>query len=143
MSSSRQFSDEDDITGVDFIDQDYHQFTKRTYEIELFLDSGKHVWTDEYTLELYFSSASFDYSSVDISATRGIEKISRVSPKKSADHPRLLVDIHKCNNVTTSYLMMDLALKNMSGVAYAQDSVICVIVNGILEYHDDVPLSVG
>ena len=90
MSSSRQFSDEDDITGVDFIDQDYHQFTKRT-----------------------------------------------------ADHPRLLVDIHKCNNVTPSYLMMDLALKNMSGVAYAQDSVIYVIVNGILEYHDDVPLSVG
>ena len=43
MSSSRQFSDEDDITGVDFIDQDYHQFTKRTYETELFLDSGKHV----------------------------------------------------------------------------------------------------
>ena len=75
MSSSRQFSDEDDITGVDFIDQDYHQFTKRTYETELFLDSGKHAWTDEYTLELYFSSASFDYSSVDISATRGIEKI--------------------------------------------------------------------
>ena len=31
----------------------------------------------------------------------------------------------------------------MSGVAYAQDSVIYVIVNGILEYHDDVPLSVG
>ena len=94
-------------------------------------------------MELYFSSASFDYSSVDISATRGIEKISRVSPKKSVDHPRLLVDIHKCNNVTPSYPMMDLALKNMSGVAYAQDSVICVIVNGILEYHDDVPLSVG
>ena len=67
--------------------------------------------TGEYTVvfELYFPSASIDHSSVDI-ATSSIQTISRVSTTKSADHTRSLVHIHKYNNVTPSYLMMDLAL---------------------------------
>ena len=35
--------------------------------------------------------------------------------------------MHKYNNVTPNCVMMDLVLKNRSGVAYAQDLVICAI----------------
>ena len=78
-SKSGRFSDEDDITGLKFIDQDFHQFSKKTYEMKLHLDSSKgyywsrvglniyEVLTGEYTVvfELYFPSASIDHSSVD------------------------------------------------------------------------------
>ena len=43
------------------------------------------------------------------------------------------------NNVTPNYLMMDLALKNKSGVAYAQYLVVRIILYGILGYRNDVP----
>ena len=36
-----QFRDEDDITGVKFIDQDFYQFNKKSYEMKLYLDSAK------------------------------------------------------------------------------------------------------
>ena len=35
------FRDEDDITGVKFIDQDFYQFNKKSYEMKLYLDSAK------------------------------------------------------------------------------------------------------
>ena len=93
-------------------------------------------------LILYFPSASIDNPSVDILATSSIETISWVSIDKSADHTRSLVHTHKHNNVTPSYLMMDLVSKNKSGVAYTQDEVIRNIVYGILGYHSDVPPNV-
>ena len=43
MNKSKQFSDDNIITGVKFIDQDYHQFNKKTYEMKLHLDSAKYV----------------------------------------------------------------------------------------------------
>ena len=46
------------------------------------------------------------------------------------------------NNVTPNYLMMDLALKNKSGVAYAQYLVVRIILYGILRYRNDFPSSV-
>ncbi|RMX55196.1 hypothetical protein pdam_00014079 [Pocillopora damicornis] len=73
------------------------------------------------SFELYFPSASIDHS---------------------LDHTRSLVHIHKCNNVTPNYLLMDLVLKNKLGVAYAQDLVIHVIVYGISGYHNNVLLCV-
>ena len=38
--------------------------------------------------------------------------------------------------------MMDLALKNKSGVAYAPYLVVRIILHGICEYRNDVPASV-
>ena len=66
----------------------------------------------------------------------------RLSTKKFTDHTRSLVHIHKCNNVTPNYLLMDLVLRNKLGVAYAQDLVIHVIVYGISGYHNNVLLCV-
>ena len=93
MNKSGQFSDEDDITRVKFIVQNFHHCNKKKYEMKLHLDSSKgyylsHVgWnmyeltTGEYKVvfELYFLSASIDHSSVDISSTSSVETISRVS----------------------------------------------------------------
>ena len=67
--------------------------------------------------------------------------MSRVSINKSAHHTRSLVHIHKYNNVTPNYVMMDLVLKHKSDVAYAH-LVKRVIVFGISRYHNGVPMSI-
>ena len=46
------------------------------------------------------------------------------------------------NNLTPNYLVMDLVLKNKSGVAYAPYLVVRIILHGIFEYRNDVPASV-
>ena len=71
MNKSGQFSDEDDITGLNSLKKT-HQFKKKTYELKLHLDSAQGYYlsrvglnmheltTSEYTVvfELYFPSAS-------------------------------------------------------------------------------------
>ena len=61
-----------------------------------------------------------------------------------SDHSRSILLIHKYNNLTPNYQMMDLVLKNKSGLGYAQDLVVHIVVYGISVYHIvyDVPLSV-
>ena len=59
----------------------------------------------------------------------------------TVDHNRSLVHMLDYNNLTPNYLMMDLALKNKSGVAYAPYLVVRIILHGIFEYRNDVPAS--
>ena len=59
-----------------------------------------------------------------------------------SDHSRNIIHIHKNNNVTPNYLMMNLVSKNKSDVAHAQDLVVHIVVFGISGYHNDVPLGV-
>ena len=95
--------------------------------------------------ELYFPSTSSDHLFVliDLSATSDIKTIFWVSINNSADHNRPLVHMLEYNNVTPNYLIIDLVLKNKSGVAYAQYLVVRIILYGILGYRNDFPSSVG
>ena len=126
-SKSGQFSGEDDITGLKFIDQDFHQFSKKTYEMKLNLDYSQGCYSSHVGLNMY---------EVVQRQFLGFQLIF-----KFADHTRSLVHINKYNNVTTNHLMRDLVLQNKSILAYSQDLVIHVIVYGISGYYSDVPLS--
>ena len=47
-----QFSDVDDITGVKYINQDFHQFSKKTYELKLHLDFSKGYYSSRVGLNM-------------------------------------------------------------------------------------------
>ncbi|PFX22330.1 Hsp70/Hsp90 co-chaperone CNS1 [Stylophora pistillata] len=46
------------------------------------------------------------------------------------------------NNAAPNYLMFDIIMKKKTGVAYAQNLTVYVVVYGIKGYHDNVPTSV-
>ena len=115
---------------------------KKTYGITLHLNSDKGYYsscagldmyeipTGEYSsvFELYFPSVSIDFKLVVILATSIVETISKVSTNKFTDHAISLGHIHKYNNTTPDYLMIDLVLKNKAGVSYTQNLTIHMVV---------------
>ena len=86
--------------------------------------------TGEYSsvFELYFPSVSIDFKLVVILATSIVETISKVSTNKCTDHAISLGHMHKYNNTTPDYLMIDLVLKNKAGVSYTQNLTIHMVV---------------
>ena len=141
MNKSGQFSDNQNITGVKIIDKDFHK-AKKTYGITLHLNSDKGYYsscagldmyeipTGEYSsvFELYFPSVSIDFKLVVILATSIVETISKASTNKFTDHAISLGHMHKYNNTTPDYLMIDLVLKNKAGVSYTQNLNIYLVV---------------
>lgn len=115
---------------------------KKTYGITLHLNSDKGYYsscagldmyeipTGEYSsvFELYFPSVSIDFKLVVILATSIVETISKVSTNKFTDHAISLGHMHKYNNTTPDYLMIDLVLKNKAGVSYTQNLTIHMVV---------------
>lgn len=115
---------------------------KKTYGITLHLNSDKGYYsscaglgmyeipTGEYSsvLELYFPSVSIDFKLVVILATSIVETISKVLANKFTDHAISLGHMHKYNNTTPDYLMIDLVLKNKAGVSYTQNLTIHMVV---------------
>lgn len=115
---------------------------KKTYGITLHLNSDKGYYsscaglgmyeipTGEYSsvLELYFPSVSIDFKLVVILATSIVETISKVLANKFTDHAISLGRMHKYNNTTPDYLMIDLVLKNKAGVSYTQNLTIHMVV---------------
>ena len=79
--------------------------------------------TGEYTVvfELYFPSASIDHPQLTYQPQVVLRHFAGYQINKSVDHTRSLVHMHKYDNVTPNYLMMDLVLKNKSGVGHALD----------------------
>lgn len=86
--------------------------------------------TGEYSsvFELYFPSVSIDFKLVVILATSIVETISKASTNKFTDHAISLGHMHKYNNTTPDYLMIDLVLKNKAGVSYTQNLNIYMVV---------------
>lgn len=115
---------------------------KKTYGITLHLNSDKGYYsscaglgmyeipTGEYSsvFELYFPSVSIDFKLVVILATSIVETISKVLANKFTDHAISLGRMHKYNNTTPDYLMIDLVLKNKAGVSYTQNLTIHMVV---------------
>lgn len=115
---------------------------KKTYGITLHLNSDKGYYsscaglgmyeipTGEYSsvFELYFPSVSIDFKLVVILATSIVETISKVLANKFTDHAISLGHMHKYNNTTPDYLMIDLVLKNKAGVSYTQNLTIHMVV---------------
>ena len=115
---------------------------KKTYGITLHLNSDKGYYsscagldmyeipTGEYSsvFELYFPSVSIDFKLVVILATSIVETISKVLANKFTDHAISLGHMHKYNNTTPDYLMIDLVLKNKAGVSYTQNLNIYMVV---------------
>lgn len=138
MNKSGQFSDNQNITGVKFIDKDFHK--AKTITLHLNSDKGYYsscagldmyeIPTGEYSsvFELYFPSVSIDFKLVVILATSIVETISKVSTNKFTDHAISLGHMHKYNNTTPDYLMIDLVLKNKAGVSYTQNLTIHMVV---------------
>ena len=98
----------------------------------------------EYTVvfKLYFPSASINYSTVQISATKSIETVSKTSTNVFSDHSRSMIYLHKYSDTTLNYLMTDMILKNKSGISYTQDLQVFVVIYGVLGHHNDVSASV-
>ena len=149
-----QFFDEDDIRGEKKTNKDFHKVNKETYEMKLLLDSsgyyssrlGINMYTlpnGEYTLvfELYYPN-SIDSSIVNIDALSSVETVSKVSTNLFSDHSRKIVHLHKYNNVAPNRLMIDMELKNKTGISYANELTIYVIVYGLSGYFNNVETSV-
>ena len=100
--------------------------------------------TDECSLiyELYFPSSSIDSSTVQISAASSVETISKVTTNVFSDHSRSITHIHKYNNVDPNRLMIDTVLKSKSGIAYANDLTIFIVIYGVKWCQNDVDTSV-
>ena len=149
-----QFFDEDDIRGEGKTNKDFHKVNKETYEMKLLLDSsgyyssrlGINMYTlpnGEYTLvfELYYPN-SIDSSTVNINALSSVETVSKVATNVFSDHSRTVVHLHKYNNVAPNRLMIDMELKNKTGISYANELTIFVIVYGLSGYFNNVETSV-
>lgn len=93
--------------------------------------------------DLHFSSSSIDSSTVQIS----VSNIFCWNDFKSttnvfSDHSRSIIHINKYSNVAPNRLIIDMVLKNKSGIAYANDlTAIFIVVYGVKGYHNDVDSS--
>ena len=149
-----QFYDEDDIQGIKKTDKDFHKVNKETYEMKLLLDSsgyyssrlGINMYTlpnGEYSLvyELYYPN-SIDSSTIHIDALSSVETVSKISTNVFSNYTRSIVHLHKYNNVAPNRLMIDMELKNKTGINYANELTIFVIVYGLSGYFNNVETSV-
>ncbi|DAC81732.1 TPA_asm: fiber [Stylophora coral adintovirus] len=157
MSSSGQFSDEDDITGKPITDQVVlYPTNPRTKPFDLSLDTSKGYYSSrfgvnmysadraEYTVvcELCWQSSKVDPSSVTLTATSSVETISTQRSNRFENHIVALIHMTKWSNATPNYLMFDVVIKNKSGQPYDQTLPIYVIVYGSKGYHNSIPKSV-
>ena len=149
-----QFFDEDDIRGERKTNKYFHKVNKETYEMKLLLDSigyyssrlGINMYVlpnGEYTLvlELYYPN-SIDQSTIHIAALSSVETVSKVTTNVFSNHTRTIVHLHKYNNVAPNRLMIDMELKNKTGISYANELTIYVIVYGLSGYFNNVDTSV-
>ena len=70
------------------------------------------------------------------------ETISKVTTNVFSDHSRSITHIHKYNNVDPNRLMIDTVLKSKSGIAYANDLTIFIVIYGVKWCQNDVDTSV-
>ena len=70
------------------------------------------------------------------------ETISKVTTNVFSDHSRSITHIHKYNNVDPNRLMIDTVLKSKSGIAYANDLTIFIVIYGAKWCQNDVDTSV-
>ena len=75
---------------------------------------------------------------MDLHFNNKTETVSRTSNNTFSDHSRSIFHFHKYNNVTPNYIMIDMVLKNKSGISHAQDLQVVIFVSGVKGYQNDV-----
>lgn len=155
-TNGSQFSLEDDILGKGFVDKDLHDSVKLTAKFELTKDVVKNYYSSrlgvdmysaargEYTVvcEMLWDSNKIDKDTVTLTATSSIETVSRQRLNRFDNHVRAIIHLHKWNNTSPNYLMLDIHMKNKTGQSYDNNLPIYIVIYGCKGFHNDIPTSV-